>query len=75
MLEKSLENLLDSQEIKPDNPKGNQPCIFIGKTDAEAEALIIWPPDAKSQLFGKDPDAGKDWRQKEKWVPEDEMVR
>jgi len=60
MLEKTLENLLDSQEIKPDNPKGNQPCIFIGKTDAEAEALIIWPPDAKSQLFGKDPDAGKD---------------
>ena len=75
MLEKTLENLLDSQEIKSDNPKGNQPCIFIGKTDAEAEALIIWPPEAKSLLFGKDPDAGKDWRQKEKWVAEDEMVR
>ena len=75
MLEKTLENLLDSQEIKPDNPKGNQPYIFIGKTDAEAEALIIWPPEAKSLLFGKDPDAGKDWRQKEKWVAEDEMVR
>ena len=60
MLEKTLENLLDSQEIKPDNPKGNQPCIFIGKTDAEAEALIIWPPEAKSLLFGEDPDAGKD---------------
>ena len=75
MLEKTLENLLDSQEIKSDNPKGNQPCIFIGKTDAEAEALIIWPPEAKSLLFGEDPDAGKDWRQKEKWVAEDEMVR
>ena len=60
MLEKTLENLLDSQEIKPDNPKGNQPYIFIGKTDAEAEALIIWPPEAKSLLFGEDPDAGKD---------------
>ena len=75
MLEKTLENLLDSQEIKPDNPKGNQPYIFIGKTDAEAEALIIWPPEAKSLLFGKDPDAGKDWRQKEKWVAEYDMFR
>ena len=60
VLEKTLESPLDSKEIKLVNPKGNQPCIFIGKTDAEAEALIIWPPDAKSQLFGKDPDAGND---------------
>ena len=57
---------LDSKEVKPFNPKGNQPWIFIGRTDAEAEAPIIWPPDMKSQLIGKDPDAGKDWMQKEK---------
>ena len=63
VLEKSPENPLDSKEIKPVNPKGNQPSIFIGRTDAEAEALILWPPDAKSQLIGKDPDSGKDWRQ------------
>ena len=56
------------------NPKGNQPWIFIGKTDAEAESPILWPPDAKSRLIGKDPDAGKDWGQKEKGVPEAEMV-
>ena len=60
MLEKTLANPLDSKEIKPVHPKGNQPCIFIGRTDAEAEALILWPPDAKSQLTGKDSDAGKD---------------
>ena len=60
MLEKTLESLLDSKEIKPVNPKGNQLRIFIGTTDAEAEAPIIWLPDAKSQLTGKDPDAGKD---------------
>ena len=60
VLEKSPENPLDSKEIKPVNPKGNQPSIFIGRTDAEAEALILWPPDAKSQLIGKDPDSGKD---------------
>ena len=75
MLEKTLENPLDSKEIKPVNPKGNQPWIFIGKTDAEAEALILWPPDVKSQIIGKDPDAGKNGRQKEKGVTEDEMVR
>ena len=57
---------LDSKEIKTVNCKGNQSWIFIGRTDAEAEALILWPPDVKSQLFGKDPDAGKDWRQEEK---------
>ena len=61
-------------EIKPVNPKGNQPWIFIERTDAEAEAPILWP-DVKSQLIGNDPDAGKDWRQKEKRVTEDEMVR
>ena len=58
--------MLDSKEIKPVNPKGNQPWIFIGKTDAESEAPILWPPDAKNQLIGKDPDAGKDWGQEER---------
>ena len=61
------------KEIKPVNPKGYEPWIFIGWTDAEAEAPILWPPDAKSQFFGKDPDAGKAWGQ-EKEVTEDEMV-
>ena len=65
LLEKTLESFLDSKEIKPDNPKGNQPGIVIERTDAEAEAPILWPPDAKSQLIGKDPDAEKDWRQEE----------
>ena len=74
VLEKTFEGPLDNKEIKPVHPKGNQPCIFIGRTDAEAEALILWPPDAKSQLVGKAPDAGKDWRQEEKRVTEDEMV-
>ena len=74
VLEKTLESLLVCKEIKPDNPKGNQPWIFIGKTDAEAKVLILWPPDVKSQLIRKDSDAGKDWRQKEKRVAEDEMV-
>ena len=69
VLEKTPESPLDSKEIKPVNPKRNQPWIFIGRTDAEA--LIFWPPDTKSQFIGKDPDAGKDWRQK----AEDEMVR
>ena len=73
VLEKTFESLLDSKAVKPVNPKGNGPWIFIGKTDAEAPTL--WPPDVKSQLVGKDPDAAKDWRQKEKWVAEDEMVR
>ena len=75
VLEKILESPLDCKEIKPLNPKGNQPWIFIERTDAEAEAPIFWPPDVKSQLIGKDPDAGKDWRQQEKRVAEDEMVR
>ena len=63
MPEKTLESPLDSKEIQPINPKGNQPWIYSGKTDAEADALILWLPDAKSQLTGEDPDAGKDWRQ------------
>ena len=73
VLEKSLESLLDCKEIKSVNPKGNQSWIFIGRTDAEIP--ILWPPDTKSQLIGKDPDAGKDWRQKEKGVAEDKIVR
>ena len=72
VLETTLENPLDCKEIKPVNPKGNQPWIFIGRTDAEDP--ILWPPDAKSLLTGKDPDAGKDWRQEEKGVTEDEMA-
>ena len=73
VLEKTLESPLDSKEIKPVNSKGNQSWIFIGRTDAEAEAPILWPPDAKSRLTRKDPDAGKDWRQEEKGMTE-EMV-
>ena len=75
VLKKTFESPLDSKEIKSVNPKGNQPWIFIGRTDAEAEALILWPPDAKSWLAEKEPDAGKDWRSKEKSLAEDEMVR
>ena len=74
MLEETPESPLDCKEIKPVNPKGSQSWIFIGRTDAEAEALILWPPDAKSWLTGKECDAGKDWRQKEKRAAEDEMV-
>ena len=74
VLERTLESPLDCKEIKSIKPKGNQPWIFTGMTDAEAEAPILWPPDAKSQLIRKDPDAGKDWRQKEKGVTEDEIV-
>ena len=74
MLEKTLDNPLDSKEIKAVNPKGNQPWIFTGRTGAEAEAPILWPPDAKSWLIRNDPDAGKDWGQEEKRVTEDEMV-
>ena len=74
VLEKTLENPAGCKEIKPMNPKGNQPWTFIGRTDAEAETPILWPPDAKIWLNGKDPDAGKDCRQQEKGVTEDEMV-
>ena len=74
VLEKTLESPLDSKEIKPVNPKGNQFWIFLGKTNAEAEAPILWQPDAKSQLTGKVLDAWKDWGQKNKGAKDDEMV-
>ena len=72
--EDSFESPLDCKESKPVNPKENQSWIFIGKANAEAEAPILWPLDAKNWLTGKDPDAGKDWRQEEKRITEDEMV-
>ena len=74
VLKKNLECLLDSKEIKPVHPKGNQSWIFIGKTDAKAEAAILWPPDAESQLIRKDPDYGQHWSQEEKGTTEHEMV-
>ena len=74
VLEKTFESPLDCKEIKPVNPKGNKSWIFIGITDAEAETPILWPPDAKTWLTGKDPDAGKDWGQEEKGTTEDEMI-
>ena len=70
VLRKTLESPLDYKEIKPVNPKGNQSWIFIGRTDAEAEAPILWPPDVKNWLIRKDPDAGKDWREEEKGTSE-----
>ena len=75
VLEKTLESPLDSKEIQPVNPNGNQSWIFIGRTDAEAETPIVWLPDVKDWLIWKDPDAGKDWRQEEKGTTEDELVR
>ena len=74
VLEKTLESSLDRKEIKPVNPKGDHSWIFIGRTDAEAEALILWSPDAKRWFIRKDPDNGKDWRQEEKGTTENEMV-
>ena len=74
VLEKTLESPLDCKEIQAVYPKGNESWIFIGRTDAKAETPILWPPDAKNWLIGKDPDAGKDWRQEEKGMTEDEMV-
>ena len=74
VLEKTLESPLDNQEIKPFNPKGSQPWLLIESTDAEAEAPILWPPDVKTQLTGKDPNARKYWGQEEKGMTEDEMV-
>ena len=74
VLEKILEYPLDSKEIQPVHPKGNQSWIFIGRTDAEAETPILWPLEAKSWLIGKDPNAGKDWGQEEKGMIEDEMA-
>ena len=70
----TLESALDCKKIKPVNPKGNQSWIFIGRTDAEPETPILWPPDSKNRFIGKDPDAEKDWRQEEKSTTEDEMV-
>ena len=74
VLEKTLESPLDCKEIQPVNPKGNQSWTFIGRTDAEAEAPILWPPDEKSWFIWKDPDDGKGWKQKENGMTEDEMV-
>ena len=74
VLEKTLESPLDCKEIQAVNPKGNQLWMFIGRTDVEVETPILWPPHAKNWLIGKGPDAGKDWRQEEKGMTEDEMV-
>ena len=73
VLEKTLKSPLDSKEIQPVNPKGNQSWIFIGRTNGEAEAPVLWPPD-ENWLIGKDPAAGKDWRQEEKRITENKMV-
>ena len=70
----TLESPLDCKEIQPVHPKGDQSCVFIGRTDAEAEIPILWPPDVKNWLIWKNPDAGKGWRQEEKGMTEDEMV-
>ena len=74
VLEKTLESPLECKEIQSVHPKGDQSWVFIGRTDAEAETLILWPPHVKSWLIGKDPDAGKDWGQEEKGTREDEMA-
>ena len=74
VLEKTLESPLDCKEIQSVHSEGDQPWDFFGRTDAKAETLILWPPDAKSWLTGKDPDAGKDWRQEEKGMTEDERL-
>ena len=74
MLEKTIDSPLDCKEIPPVHPKGNQSWIFVGRTDIEAEISVLWPPDAKSWLVRKDPDAGKGWRWEEKGMIEDEMV-
>ena len=74
VLEKTLESPLDCEEIQPVHPKGNQSLVFIGRTDAEAETPILWPPDAKNCLIRKGPDAGEEWRQEEKETTEGEMI-
>ena len=74
MLEKTLESPLDCKEIQPVNPQLSQSWIVIGRTDVKAETLILWPPDAKNRLIGKDSEAGQDWRQEEKGTKEDEMI-
>ena len=73
VLEKTLESPLDCKEIQPVHPKGDQSWVSIGRTDAETETLVLWPPDMKSSLIGKDPDAGRDWGQEEKGTTEDDM--
>ena len=74
VLEKTLENCLDCKEIQPVHPKGDQSWVFIGRTDGEAETPILWPPDVKNWLIGKDPDFGKDWRWEEKGMTDDVIV-
>ena len=74
VLEKTLESPLDCKEIQPVHPKGDQSCVFIGRTDAKAETPVLWPPHAKSGLIGKDFDAGRDWGQEKKGTTEDEMA-
>ena len=74
VLEKTLESPLDCKEIQPAHPKGDKSWVFIGRTDAEAEGPILWPPDAKNWLIWKDPDAERDWGQEEKRMTEDEMA-
>ena len=74
MLEKTLESPLDCKEIQPVHPKGVQSWVFMKRTDVEAAAPIFWPPDVKNSFIGKDPDAGRDWGQEEKWTTEDEMA-
>ena len=74
VLEKTLDCPLDNKELKPVKRKGNQPWLFIGRTDVEAAAAVFWPPDVKSWLTGKNPDAGKDWGQKEMGAMEDKIV-
>ena len=74
VLKNTLEGPLDCKEVQPVHPKGDQSWVFVGRTDVEAETPVLWPPDAKSWLIWKDPDAGKDWRQEEKGKTEDEMV-
>ena len=74
VLEKTLESPLDCKEVQPVHSKGDQSCVFIGRTDAKAETPVLWPPHAKSWLLGKDPDAGRDEGQEEKGTTEDEMV-
>ena len=74
VLEKTLESPLDCKEVQPVHLKGDQSWVFLGRTDVEAETPILWPPDAKNSLFGKDPDAGRDWGQEEKGTTEDEMA-
>ena len=75
VLEKTLESLLDCKEIQPVHPKGDQSWVFVGRADVEAETPILWPPDVKNGLIGKGPDAGKDWRQEQKGMAEDKVVR